>query len=371
MQSKHLYKIFHELTAIYSPTFGERDFCDLLKNKLSALGVVCEEDFIGSQLGGNCGNLYGFWAGDLSGPPILFSAHMDTVEPALGKRSSLQEDGRITSSGATILGADDVSGITVILEAVTRLRETGTPHRSVELLFPVAEERYCAGSAAADYSKFHAKEAYVLDLSGEIGTAANAAPTILSFTATVHGKAAHAGFAPKDGIHAIFAASKAIAKIPLGEPEPGVTCNIGVISGGKAGNIVPETCTVTGEIRSLSHPTVMKWLEKVRNIFEEETKKAGASVSFAHRCEVTAYETPVDSTVVRRFRRACETTGVPCHIGSTLGGSDNNNFALQGIEGLVIACSMHDVHSTREYADLHEMEQCVRLVMHLMTEETS
>ncbi len=370
MKSNRLYEIFHELTAIYSPTLGERSFCVLLKDKLSALGVFCEEDVIGTQIGGNCGNLYGFLAGDLSGQPILFSAHMDTVEPASGKESYLHEDGRITAGGATILGADDVSGIAVVLEALTRLRETGTPYRSIELLFPVAEERYCAGSAVADYSKLRAKEAYVLDLSGKIGTAANAAPTILSFTATVHGKAAHAGFAPQDGIHAISAASKAITKIPLGEPEPGVTCNIGVISGGEAGNIVPETCTVTGEIRSLSHDDVLRWLEKVRNIFEEETKQAGASVSFAHRYEITAYETPVDSSVVRRFRQACETAGVPCHIGSTMGGSDNNNFALHGIEGLVIACSMHDVHSTREYANLHEMEQCVRLVMNLMTEET-
>jgi len=369
VQSNRLYETFRELTALYSPAFGERDFCRLLKSKLVALGVSCEEDDAGARIGGNCGNLYGILPGELSGAPILFSAHMDTVEPAAGKEAVLHEDGRITSGGATILGADDVSGIAVILETLTRLRETGTPHRSIELLFPVAEERYGAGSAAADYGKLHAKEAYVLDMSGAIGEAANAAPTILSFTVTVQGKAAHAGFAPGDGVHAISAMAKAVAKIPLGEPESGVTCNIGVISGGEAGNIVPETCTVAGEIRSLSHSAVLEWWEKIRRVFEEETKQAGASVSFADRCEITAYETPLDSAVVRRFRRACDAAGVPCRLHATLGGSDNNNFALHGIEGLVIACSMHDVHSTREYADLHELEQCVRLVMHLMTEE--
>lgn len=369
MRSNRLYETFRELTAVYSPAFGEQDFCGLLKHKLTALGVVCEEDNAGARIGGNCGNLYGFLTGENPGTPLLFSAHMDTVEPAAGKESVLHEDGRITSSGATILGADDVSGIAVILEALTRLRETGTPHRSIELLFPVAEERYGAGSAVADYGRLHAKEGYVLDLGGAIGEAAHAAPTILSFTATVRGKAAHAGFSPKDGVHAISAAAKAIAKIPLGEPVPGVTCNIGMISGGEAGNIVPEACIVTGEIRSLSHSAVLEQWERVRSVFEEEANGAGATVSFAHRCEITAYETPLDSLVVRRFRRACEAMGIRCHIHSTLGGSDNNNFALHGIEGLVIACSMHDVHSTREYADLHEMEQCVRLVTSLMTEE--
>lgn len=157
MQSSRLYEIFRELTAIYSPAFGERDFCSLLKSKLSALGAVCKEDDAGSKIGGNCGNLYGFLAGELPGAPLLFSAHMDTVEPAAGKESVLYENGRITSDGTTILGADDVSGIAVILEALTRLRETGTPHRSIELLFPVAEEHYGLGSALAGWLKQYAR----------------------------------------------------------------------------------------------------------------------------------------------------------------------------------------------------------------------
>lgn len=368
-QPNRLYETFRELTAIYSPTFGERDFCDALKNKLSDLNLTFEEDDAGSQIGGNCGNLYGFLPGDLPGQPILFSAHMDTVEPSAGKESVLHEDGRITSKGTTILGADDVSGITIILEALARLQEAKVQHRSIEVLFPVAEERYCIGSAVADYSKLHAKEAYVLDLGGDIGMAANAAPTILSFTVTVKGKAAHAGAAPQEGIHAILAASKAIAKIPLGKPEPGITCNIGTISGGEAGNIVPEICTVTGEIRSLSHSSVLEQWEKVKTTFEEEVKTMGASASYTHHCDITAYETPLDSTAVQRFQRACEASGIPCHIDSTLGGSDQNNFALHGINGIVIACSMHNIHSTREYTDLNELEQGVQLVMNLMTEE--
>ncbi|MEL7622840.1 MAG: M20/M25/M40 family metallo-hydrolase [Clostridiales bacterium] len=369
MQANRLYETFRELISIYSPTFGERDFCHLLRSKLTGLGIVCQEDDAGAQIGGNCGNLYGYLDGALPGPPLLFSAHMDTVGPARGKEAILHENGKITSGGGTILGADDVSGIAIILEALTRLKETKTPHRSIELLFPVAEERYGLGSAVANYSKLHAKEAYVLDLSGDIGEAANAAPTLISFTASIQGRAAHAGFAPKEGIHAISAAAKAIARVPMGEPEPGVTCNIGIISGGEAGNIVPESCTVTGEIRSLSHSTALEWLGRVRGIFEEEAKAAGASVAFVHRCEITAYETPADSTVVRRFKRACEAAGVAFKLHSTLGGSDNNHFALHGIAGLVIACSMHEVHSTREYADIHEMERCVRLVMNLMTEK--
>ncbi|MDR1532894.1 MAG: M20/M25/M40 family metallo-hydrolase [Clostridiales bacterium] len=368
MQTNSLFETFRELTAIDSPSFGERRLCDLLTAKLTALGVACEEDgaLCDEETGGNCGNLYGYLPGDLPGAPLLFSAHMDTVEPARGKRAILSDRGKITSDGTTVLGADNVSGITVILKAIELLRESGARHRSLELLFTAAEERYGAGSALAGYSGIQAKEAYVLDLSGAIGEAANAAPTILSFTVTVRGKASHAGFAPKEGVSAIAAAAKAIARIPLGELS-GLTCNIGVIHGGEAGNIIPACCKVTGEIRSLSHTAVLEHWEKVRAIFEEEARAMGAAAEFARKAEITAYETPLNRPVVKRFRRACETAGLPCNIHSTLGGSDNNNFALHGIEGLVVACSMHDVHSTREFALLDELEQCVRLTVLLMS----
>lgn len=367
--SIRLWNTFKELTDIYSPSFGEREFCDALKKRFLALGIHLHEDNTAKLTGGNCGNLYGKITGRIEGAPILFSAHMDTVEPAKGKHAILYDDGRISSAGDTILGADDVSGIAIIIEAVTRLKEQNIPHRSIELLFPVAEEKYGAGSALFDYSLIKAKEAYTLDLSGAIGEAANAAPTILSFEIKVHGKAAHAGFAPKDGIHAIETASKAIARLPQGEPIQGLTFNIGQISGGKAGNIVPDLCIVKGEIRSLNHQTVISYWDKVVTSFNEEAESSGAEVEADAKIEIKAYETPLDSPVIKRFERACKKLGIPSKVRSTFGGSDQNNFALHGITGLVLACSMHEVHSTREYSDINELEKCVQLVMELMTDE--
>ncbi len=364
-----IWETFSALTAIDSPSFGERNLCAALKARLVELGATVHEDGAGAKIGGDCGNLYGFVPGQLPLAPLLLSAHMDTVEPGRGKRAVLHADGRITSEGDTILGADDVAGIAIILEALTRLKEAGTPHRPVELIFPVAEERYGLGSAAADYGRIRAKEAYTLDLSGAIGEAANAAPTILSFSVTVEGRASHAGFAPLRGIHAIAAAAKAIACIPQGEPTPGVTCNIGVIEGGEATNIVPARCRVAGEIRSLSHEAVLRQWAQVVEAFEQEASAVGATATADHRVEITAYETPLDSPVVRRFEQACAAVGVPAHIHLTMGGSDQNSFALHGIQGMVLACSMHEVHSTREYSRMEELEQGVRLVMALIEGE--
>ena len=360
---------FQTLTAIDSSSFEERLFCDTLKEMLTELGIETYEDSAGAQIGGNCGNLYGYLPGRLPLEPLLFSAHMDTVEPGKSKKAVLDENGVITSAGDTVLGADDVAGIVIILEALTRLKESGQPHRPVELLFPVAEERYALGSALIDYARITARESYVLDLSGSIGEAANAAPTILAFEITITGKSAHAGFAPKNGIHAIAAAAQAITQAPLGEPQPGVMVNIGKITGGEANNIIPAHCLVSGEIRSLSHEAVLAQWQNIKGIFEQAAADTGASVTAQHSIHVTAYETPPDSPVVKRFQNACRRVNIPADIHSTLGGSDQNSFALHGISGIAVACSMHDVHSPLESSRLDELEQCVNLVLALITED--
>ena len=370
MSKNRLWETFSALTDIYSPSFGERQLCDHLKAKLTELDISVYEDDAGEKIGGNCGNIYGFLSGVNceNTEPILFSSHMDTVEPAKGKKAILNDDGIITSDGTTILGADDAAGLSIIIEAITRLKEEGTPHRPVELLFTVAEERAVSGAAAADYDRIRSKDAYVLDLGGPIGEAANAAPTILHFSITVHGKASHAGVDPKNGIHAIAAAAKAIARIPLGEPEPGLTCNIGTIKGGGLTNVIPDHCELVGEIRSLTHERALAQLDKVNSIFKEEAEKMGATITAESSVNITAYETPMDARVTKRFQKSCEAVGVKSNINPTQGGSDNSVFALHGISGLVISCSMNNVHGTSEWCSLDEMELCTQLVMNLITQ---
>ena len=138
--------------------------------------------------------------------------------------------------------------MTVIYEAVRHLIETKTPHRPIEILISTGEELYCKGANAFDYSQVQAKEAYVLDLSGAIGAAAYAAPTLVSFAAKIQGKAAHAGFHPEDGINSIQAAAHAIAQLPQGHVDESTTANIGKIGGGSGTNIVSESCVIEGEI---------------------------------------------------------------------------------------------------------------------------
>lgn len=366
---ERIIKEFTELVAIDSPSFGEREMADVLTKKLINMGFEVKEDGAGEIYGGNAGNLYAFLPGELEGPPILFSSHMDTVEPSGNKHAIVHEDGTITSDGTTVLGADDLSGVTAILEAVRCIQEKKLPHRSIEILFAMAEEVYIRGSEVFDYSQVKAKEAYVLDLSGEIGTAALKAPTLVSFEAVFTGKAAHAGFAPEEGIHAIGTAARAITNIQMGRIDKETTVNVGLIDGGLARNIVPEKCVLKGEVRSISHEKSLAETEKIKKAFEKAAAEAGAELDFTTSFGCLAYEIAEDAPVVQRFERACRELSIPTHYVETFGGSDNNNFARNGISGIVMACGMHEVHSTKEHTHIDDLEKCSEIVYKLMTME--
>jgi tripeptide aminopeptidase len=360
---------FSYLVSIDSVSFEERKMAEALKEKLVLLGFAVSEDDFGKKDGKAAGNLYGFLEGSLPGKPILLSAHLDTVTPGKGKRAIFHPDGTITSDQTTVLGGDDLTGIVGILEGIRCVKEAGLPHRSIEILFPAAEEVYCRGSRDIDYEKIQAEDGYVFDLSGRPGVAAIEAPTILSFEAVLHGKAAHAGFCPEEGVHSIAILCEALTHIRQGHLDEETTLNIGLISGGEATNIVPKQCCCRGEIRSYSHEKALESAKEAKEIFEQAAKKAGAALDFTIEEHIKAYKISAHSSVVRRFQRVCKDLGLLGELTKTFGGSDNNHFARHGINGIVLSCGMYQVHSVEEFTTLEDLALCAKLVAGLLTLE--
>lgn len=376
INTKRLVSQFNTMVEFDSETYHERDLADYLTGELKELGFEIWEDDAGMQLkeritgyGSQAptGNLYGLLKGNTEAPSVLLSAHMDTVRPGIGKRAVQDENGVITSEGDTILGADDLSGIAAILEAVRIIKEENIPHPDIEVLFPVAEENYGKGSQLIDYSKIRSKLAYVFDLSGEIGLAATAAPTLISFEIRIQGKNAHAGFCPELGINAIEIGAHAISQLKQGWVDEVTTVNIGKISGGKQTNIVPDECIVLGEIRSLKDEQAIKELNKLREIFEQTAANYEGSIEFLYEKQIEAYEISEEEDVVRRFRKASEGLGFNTVTQYTLGGSDNNHFVRNGIRGIVVACGMNEVHTTKEYTTVDQLEKSASLALSLIT----
>lgn len=376
VNEKRLVDEFTKLVAIDAETYEERKMADYLLHKLKQLGLSAGEDKTGELLAGrngtdkskSAGNIYAYLKGNKAGEPILLSAHMDTVRPGKGKQAVIHEDGKITSGGNTVLGADDYAGVAAILEALHVIKENNILHPDIEVLFMAAEELYCQGSRHFDYSKVRSKTAYTFDLSGNVGTAAISAPSILSLRIKVSGQKAHAGFCPQQGIHAIKIAANAVSKIENGFISDDTTVNLGTIQGGTATNIVPDKCIILGEIRSMVHEKAIGQAEKIKAIFQREAKALGGEVSVEVVEEFKAYNISEEEKVVQHFLNVCRKQGLESKLVETFGGSDNNHFVANGIRGIVAACAMNDVHTTNEYTTIEELKRSAQVALGLLTE---
>ena len=396
VNKKRLVDTFLKLVSIDSESYHERKMADFLKKELKSLGLHVEEDDAAEKLAEHyartagkgktgeeaekidpAGNLWTCLPGNLPSEEenrkkaLLFSSHMDTVSPGNNKKAVIHEDGTITSDGSTVLGADDATGLAEILELIHILKEYNIPHPDIEILFTAAEEPYCQGSRLFDFQKLHARTAYVLDLSGPIGTAAYAAPSILSLYIRVRGKSAHAGFNPEDGIHAIQIASQAISRLSFGHVEADTTVNLGTISGGAGKNIVPEEVYLTGEIRSMSSEKAEYWLNQVTDAFHQAAEQAGGTAEITCEKEFDAYRDCPKEPVVQTFVKAAENLNLSVTLRETFGGSDNNHFNSHGIHGLVIANAMNHSHTTQECTQIDELEQTVKLLLEILRQTIS
>lgn len=257
---------FLELIAIDSESRDERAMMDRLKTDLSELGARVEEDQIHPGIGGNAGNLYALIPGNIDKRPLLFCAHADTVKPGKNIKAQIT-DGRIHSDGTTVLGGDDKSGVAEIIMGIRQMLESGLEHAPVEVLITVSEEIGLLGAKHFDKSRLKSAFGYALD-AHRVGDLVVGAPAQNSIKIVVSGQEAHAGVEPEKGVNAIRVAAEAIAAMPMGRIDHETTCNIGIIEGGTATNIVPNRVELKGEARSHNSAKLQQVSSDIRHSLE-------------------------------------------------------------------------------------------------------
>src|SRR3989338_11179715 len=236
INKRRLVRTFKRLVRIDSLSLHEGKMVRYLKKELRSIGIRSFE--MGKVRGGEVGNLIAFLPGKgLSHPRIMLNAHVDTVSP--GKKiKPFEKSGYIYSDGSTILGADNKAGVTAILEILRVIKEKKLAHPPLRFIFTVAEEIGLLGAKALPEKVLNAEIGLTLG-GGDIDQIIVKAPSQYNLSATIIGRAAHAGIHPEEGINAIRVASEAIAKMKLGRIDKETTSNIGVIKGGTATNIIP------------------------------------------------------------------------------------------------------------------------------------
>jgi tripeptide aminopeptidase len=357
VNAERLKNSFLSLVQIDSESGNEKQVREYISHLVSSWNIESTID--------KKGNLILLMKGNKRGPTLLLSAHMDTVKPGIGIKPIVTGD-RIASDGTTILGGDDKSGVAEILECIHVIIENKLPHPPLVIAFSVEEEIGVQG--VRELRNIKADLGFVLDTDGPIGTVIINAPSHEKFTATIKGKAAHAGIEPEKGINAIVAASRAIGALPLGRIDDETVSNVGIIHGGLATNIIPAEVIIHGEARSRDEEKLTYLVEKIRAIFHKEIKAFGAELSFISTREYDRFDISSNKAMIGLCERAAKRVDVPLLLRPTGGGSDANYFNAFGIPTAVIASGMSKVHTLEEEIRISDMVKATDFLLAIIQE---
>ncbi|MGB3940383.1 MAG: M20/M25/M40 family metallo-hydrolase [Candidatus Manganitrophaceae bacterium] len=371
LNTKRMTDHFLKLIQIDSLSKKEKAVALALQKDLEALGAKVAFDEAGAAIGGEIGNLIARLPGnDLSRRPLLLSAHMDTVVPGEGIRPVV-EGKIIRSDGTTILGGDDKSGISIIIEVLRTLQEKKQPHGEIEVVFTICEEFGLAGAKQLDTTKLKSRDGLVLDCDN-VNILFTQSPASDRLEFNVHGLEAHAGVCPERGISAIQIAADAISRMRLGRIDRETTANIGIFQGGSATNIVPNHVYVKGESRSHSEERLKRQTDHMRACFQEAAGKFWVERDgnrITGRVEETIWrdydrmDVPENAPIVQAVRRAGKILNYPIETRATGGGCDANIFNKKGITVANLATGMHDIHTVKEWLGIDEMTQAANIVL--------
>ncbi len=345
---------FIELAKLSSPSKQERLVADYILAFCKERQIAISEDAAGAAIGGNSGNLLATMPGK-GARTVLFSAHMDTVVPC-DKVHPVIRDGRIYSDQTTILGADDKSGIAAMLLLMEDALAHPDAYPHLKFVFSVAEETGLEGARQLDPSFLaDVDAAFILDSSGQPGEIVCAAPFMASGTITVTGKEAHAGIAPEEGINAFVVAAKAVSKLQIGRIDANTTCNVGIVHGGLAANIVMPKITLEFEARSLDGAKLEQLLHQVDVVFQEECSAAKATYATTVAIDTPGYQITEQDEIAQKVVQASNTIGLPYRFKQSGGGSDTNIYAGKQVQAMTLATGMTKVHTVEESIAIEDL----------------
>lgn len=332
-------------------------------------------------------------------PVICFCAHVDTspdssgagVKPILHRKwngedivlpddtrqvlrvaehpylASKKGDDIITASGTTLLGADDKSGVAIIMElAHYLLAHPDIPHGDIRLLF-TPDEEVGRGVDHVDLKKLGADFGYTLD-GGELGSVEDENFSADGVQVTIHGVSAHPGFAKGKLVNAIKIASEFVAALPKDRLSPETTDDREGffhpvhIAGGA------ETATVDFIIRDFS----IVGLHALEQMLEGYVRDAvarhpGARYDFDVKEQYRNMKEVLDRhpKVMANAEKAIRRAGIDPIKMAIRGGTDGSRLSFMGLPCPNIFTGEMNFHSKQEYVSVQDMEKALDVLVAL------
>ena len=273
----------------------------------------------------------------------------------------------VTSSGDTLLGADDKAGVAEIMAAVAYLAaHPELPRPELKIGFTVDEE-IGHGATLFDIERFGARFAYTLDGStrGELTAETFSATEV---TVTIEGVEVHPGFAYGRMVNAARLAAQVLAALPSDTLTPETTQ-------GREGFLHPFELTGTA-----GHAT----LRLIARDFDDDKLAAHAELVRATAERVVAAHPRATVTVdvveqypnMRRHldpfpevleaaERALAAEGIEPLREPIRGGTDGSRLSAMGLPTPNLFAGGHEFHSVREWVAVQDMAAAAAVVVRL------
>lgn len=363
-----------DLLGIEGTSGREKKVAEAVKSKLVKAG--CKTSWIGHDQahkaigeGYEIGNLIVKVPGQgtlRSQPRRLFMGHLDTVPLCRGAVPKRVGD-RIVSSGDTALGGDNRTAIAALVTMIETVLEHDADRAPMTVLMTVGEEVGLKGARHVELKRL-GDPAYGWNVDGgDPRSLRIGAIGADRWEAHVHGRSAHAGAHPEDGISATLIASRAITAVAadgfFGKVVKGKqrgSSNVGIFEGGETTNQVTDRVYLKGECRSHSP----RFLERITGSYRRELERAArsvknadgeqGSVEFTARRDYDAFRMPRTSPPVVAARKALDALGEPAGYEITNGGLDANHLNAKGVPTVTLGAGQHSPHTVDEYIELSE-----------------
>ena len=334
---------------------------------LGGLGATIE---IRPDSGARFGDtVVGTFHGRVGGARVLLIGHMDTVfDPGTAAERPFRiVDGTAHGPGVTDMKSGLLAGLYAVKALIGELG--GLPFERLTFIANPDEEIGSPSSvahiraAAADVDA-----CLVLECARANGDIVSARKGILDTRLTVHGRAAHAGVEPEKGRSAILEAARLVRELhALNGRWPGVTVNVGKITGGTRPNVVAERCDLEVDVRA----TTTAGLAEVETAIRELVATTEIPDTAVEAQVMVAWQ-PMEKLarsgrLVEHAQAVAGRLGFSVHDTATGGASDANTTSGMGVPSLDgLGPIGGGDHSPSEYLDVDSIVPRTTLVAGLL-----
>jgi tripeptide aminopeptidase len=273
----------------------------------------------------------------------------------------------VTSSGDTLLGADDKAGVAEIMAAVAHLAaHPELPRPRLGIAF-TPDEEIGMGAELFDVDSFGALCAYTIDGS-TIGELQDETFTAAEAIITIRGVDVHPGFATGKLVNAARLASRVVAELPSATLTPESTSGregfIHVY--GLTGSAAEAEIRVI--VRDFEDDLLDEHLALLRGVAEQvisEEPRASLKVEVTRQYPNMRRYLEAVPQAVEAAERAILAEGLTPLRNPIRGGTDGSRLSEMGLPTPNLFAGGHEFHSVREWVSVQDMAAAAAVIVHL------